>query len=277
MTQPRTASHAGLRDGSAAERPRPRASRINPWPGPADALPPRCPLCAGALEPVPGEPGRARHRSTRNSARCVLTTRRYQPDDLIVRGTGDAELAGRHRARFLERWEWHYTLARRIWPGLSFSRFATLVALADVDGLWAYPALREEDIAAVLLVTSGFMRTPRGGAMIAHAGLHAAGRGDAAQASPGDPDVRWCRFWFDASIRDAADLWRAPDVAPRLFLVRYREPALTPLPTGAQVSGWHRVEGVREAWRDMVAAPPSVSDHERAAFARFIALRDGAA
>ncbi|GAB7537848.1 hypothetical protein BGC_40690 [Burkholderia sp. 3C] len=238
---------------------------MNPWPGPAGAFPPRCPLCAGALEPVPGEPGRVRHRSTRNSARCVLTTRRYQPDDVIVRGSGGAEVAARHRARFVECWEWHYTLARRVWPGLSFARFATLVALADVLGLWAYPALREEDLAAVLLVMSGFMRTARG-----------AVNGAAAPRSEGaDPDpVRWGRFWFDASVRDAADLWRLPDAEPRLFLVQYREPMLTPLPTGAQVAGWHRIDGMREAWREAQAGRPGVADHERMAFARFIAARD---
>ncbi|NIF67242.1 hypothetical protein F3J11_31960 [Burkholderia sp. Cy-647] len=246
----------------AAAASRERGSVMNPWPGPAGAFPALCPLCGGALEPMPGMPGRARHRSTRNSARCVLTTRRYQPDELVVRGSGDAALAARSRARFVEHWEWHYTLARRVWPGFTLNRFMTLTALSDLLGLWSYPALRDEDLSAVLLVMAGFMRSPA--------------PGDATGPAPGG-EARWGRFWFEAAVRDVGDLWRGPGAAPRLFLVHYREPLATPFPTGAQVSGWHRVDGMREAWFDaLAAAAPRVPDPERAAFRRFLAARDGA-
>ncbi|MEX3527419.1 MAG: hypothetical protein VB143_09450 [Burkholderia sp.] len=165
------------RSASAGER----GSLINPWPGPAGTFPARCPLCAGALEPMPGMEGRARHRSTRNSARCVLTTRRYQPDELIVRGSGDEELAERQRARFLQHWERHLLLARRVWPSLALARFSTLLALADVLGLWSHPSLREDDLVAVLLVMACFMRLPQDAAGTA--------------AATGEDAPRWGRFW----------------------------------------------------------------------------------
>lgn len=246
----------------APAAPRERGSAANPWPGPAGTFPARCPLCGGALEAMPGMEGRARHRSTRNSARCVLTTRRYQPDDLIVRGPGDLAIAERNRRRFLEHWDIHFTIARRVWPGLTLARFMNLLALADVLDLWSYPALRDEDLPAVLLVMAGFLRVPQAGGS----------RGAAAA----DSEPRWGRFWFEASVRDASDLWRTPEPAPNLFLVHYREPVATPFPTGAQVCGWHRVDGMREAWHEALEAPaPRVADHERAVFRRFIAARAG--
>ncbi|WP_186162747.1 hypothetical protein [Burkholderia gladioli] len=252
----------------AAATPRERGSTVNPWPWPAGAFPARCPLCGGALEPMPGMEGRARHRSTRNSARCVLTTRRYQPDELIVRGGDDEQLAERQRARFLQHWERHLLLARRVWPSLTLARFTTLLALADVLGLWSHPSLREDDLVAVLLVMAGFMRLPQDAA-----GMAGANGASGTNGTSGDDAPRWGRFWFDASIRELDDLWRLHGAAPPLFLVQYREPGTTPFPTGAQVCGWHRVEGLRAAWHEAVVAnpPPHVADHERAAFARFIA------
>lgn len=84
--------------------------------------------------------------------------------------------------------------------------------------------------------------------------------------------MRWVRFWFDASVRDVGDLWTAGADAPRLFRVDYREPVVTPYPTGAQVLAWQPIDGMRDAWVQCADAhEPAVGAAERAAFARFLA------
>jgi hypothetical protein len=62
------------------------------------------------------------------------------------------------------------------------------------------------------------------------------------------PTARWVRFWFDMSVRDVGDLWTAGGDAPRLFRVDYREPVVTPYPTGAQVLAWQPIDGMRDVW-----------------------------
>ncbi|WP_230681401.1 hypothetical protein [Burkholderia vietnamiensis] len=80
------------------------------------------------------------------------------------------------------------------------------------------------------------------------------------------------RFWFDASVRDVGDLWTAGGDAPRLFRVDYREPVVTPYPTGAQVLAWQPIDGMRDVWVQCADAhEPAVGAAERAAFARFLA------
>ncbi|MDN7590346.1 hypothetical protein [Burkholderia seminalis] len=243
---------------AAAERP--RMPKANPWPGRPGEWPTHCPLCFGALEPLPGAGGYARHRSARCSAQCVLTTRLYQPEELTIRGSRDVQVATHHRERFIARWPRHYALMRRAWPELSIGRFIAVIACADVADLWSYRTLRDDDLAAVLLVLAGFLRVPE-----------VAG----AAAPPEDaraPAVRWVRFWFDASVRDVGDLWAAGSAAPALFRVDYREPLVTPYPTGAQVHAWQPVDGMRDAWaRDADAHQPAVDAAERAAFERFLA------
>ncbi|MBN3793161.1 hypothetical protein, partial [Burkholderia sp. Ac-20353] len=224
------------------------------------------PLCAGALEPMPGMPGYARHRSARLAVRCALTTRHYQPDELTVRGARDVRVSARHRARFVEQWERHYALVRRVWPAFTMSRFTTVLACADVQDLWSYPSLRDDDLAAVLLALAGFIRVPD-------------------ERAPTDPQpdadaVRWVRFWFEARVRDVGDLWAAGADAPRFFRIDYREPEATLFPTGAQVQAWQPVDGVRDAWAQLDTAPmPDIAPSDHAAFARFVArapMRDGA-
>ncbi|KIP14871.1 hypothetical protein KY49_1599 [Burkholderia sp. MSHR3999] len=234
-----------------------RPVAANAWPGAPGALPSHCPLCFGTLEPMPGMPGRARHRSVRCSAQCVLTTRQYQPDEMAVRGGRDARVSARHRERFVANWERHYALVRRMWPAFTIARFTAALACADVQDLWSYPSLRDDDLASVLLVLAGFMRTPG-----AHEPVDASAGGSA----------RWVRFWFDASVRDVGDLWTAGADAPRFFRVDYREPQATPFPTGAQVLAWQQIGGVRDAWAQQQRAPvPAVEPAGRAAFARFVA------
>ncbi|OMG71654.1 hypothetical protein [Burkholderia ubonensis] len=234
-----------------------RAVAANAWPGAPGALPSHCPLCFGTLEPMPGMPGRARHRSARCSAQCVLTTRQYQPDEMAVRGGRDARVSAGHRERFVANWERHYALVRRMWPAFTIARFTAVLACADVQDLWSYPSLRDDDLASVLLVLAGFMRMP---------GAH-----EPADASAGG-SARWVRFWFDASVRDVGDLWTAGADAPRFFRVDYREPQATPFPTGAQVLTWQQIGGVRDAWaQQQRALVPAVEPAGRAAFARFVA------
>ncbi|GAU03909.1 hypothetical protein [Burkholderia stabilis] len=249
----------------AAASDRPRMPKANPWPGRPGEWPTHCPLCFGALEPLPGAGGYARHRSARCSAQCVLTTRQYQPDELTIRGSRDAQVAARHRERFIAQWSRHYALMRRAWPALTIGRFIAVIACVDVADLWSYRMLRDDDLAAVLLVLAGFLRVPDA------SGADASG----ADASAGDaraPTVRWVRFWFDASVRDVGDLWAAGSEAPPLFRVDYREPLVTPYPTGAQVQAWQPVDGMRDAWaRHADAREPAVDASDRAAFERFLA------
>ncbi|WP_423368273.1 hypothetical protein [Burkholderia sp. LMG 32019] len=234
--------------------------KANPWPGLPGEWPTHCPLCFGALEPLPGVGGYARHRSARCSAQCVLTTRQYQPEELTIRGSRDVQVAAGHRERFVAHWARHYTLMRRAWPALTIGRFIAVIACVDVADIWSYRMLRDDDLAAVLLVLAGFLRVP-----------DASGT-DAPGADTRAPTVRWARFWFDASVRDVGDLWTAGNSAPPLFRVDYREPLVTPYPTGAQVQAWQPVDGMRDAWTQRVdAQEPAVEESDRAAFARFLA------
>ncbi|QMI47735.1 hypothetical protein [Burkholderia sp. MBR-1] len=295
---------------AAVASDRPRLPKATPWPSRRGEWPTHCPLCFGALEPLPGAGGYARHRSARCSAQCVLTTRQYQPDELAIRGSSDVEVAARHRERFVARWACHYASMRHVWPALTIERFIAVIACADVADLWSYRMLRDDDLAAVLLVLAGFMRvpevvggdavradtaagdvacavarfadassavTPSSGARFADASSAdtpsldtppAAARSAAALA----PTARWVRFWFDASVRDFGDLWTAGGDAPRLFRVDYREPVVTPYPTGAQVLAWQPIDGMRDVWVQCGDAhEPAVGAAERAAFARFLA------
>lgn len=261
------------RPAGAADRP--RMPKANPWPGRPGEWPTHCPLCFGALEPLPGAGGYARHRSARCSAQCVLTTRQYQPEDLTIRGSRDAQVAARHRERFLAHWARHYALMRRAWPALTIGRFIAVIACVDVADLWSYRMLRDDDLAAVLLVLAGFLRVPdASGADVS--GADASGA-DASGVDARAPGVRWVRFWFDASVRDVGDLWAAGNGAPSLFRVDYREPLVTPYPTGAQVQAWQPVDGMRDAWAQRVdTQEPAVDDADRAAFARFLARASAA-
>ncbi|WP_175949087.1 hypothetical protein [Burkholderia vietnamiensis] len=295
---------------AAVASDRPRLPKATPWPSRRGEWPTHCPLCFGALEPLPGAGGYARHRSARCSAQCVLTTRQYQPDELAIRGSSDVEVAARHRERFVARWACHYASMRHVWPALTIERFIAVIACADVADLWSYRMLRDDDLAAVLLVLAGFMRVPEvvgGDAVRADTAAGdvacavarfadtssvvtssavarfadapsadtpsldtppAAARSAAALA----PTARWVRFWFDASVRDVGDLWTAGGDAPRLFRVDYREPVVTPYPTGAQVLAWQPIDGMRDLWVQCAdEREPAVGAAERAAFARFLA------
>lgn len=237
--------------GSAPARACP--ADIDAFPVGRGGMPPHCPLCAGALEPVPGMPSHARHRSARVAARCMLTTRQCQPDELAVRGLRDVRASVRHRARFVAQWERHYALVRRVWPAFTIGRFTTVLACADVQDLWSYPSLREDDLAAVLLVLAGFMRVPD-------------------EPEPADDAVRWVRFCFEAGVRDVGDLWTAGADAPRFFRVDYRDTRATLFPTGAQVLGWQPIGGMRDAWTQQDAAPIAhLARSDHAAFAHFAA------
>ncbi|ABO58177.1 hypothetical protein [Burkholderia vietnamiensis] len=285
---------------AAVASDRPRLPKATPWPSRRGEWPTHCPLCFGALEPLPGAGGYARHRSARCSAQCVLTTRQYQPDELAIRGSSDVEVAARHRARFVARWACHYASMRHVWPALTIERFIAVIACADVADLWSYRMLRDDDLAAVLLVLAGFMRVPEvvGGdavradtaagdvacavARFADASSAVAPSADTPSADTPPavsrsaaalaPTARWVRFWFDASVRDVGDLWTAGGDAPRLFRVDYREPVVTPYPTGAQVLAWQPIDGMRDVWGQCANAhEPAVGAAERAAFARFLA------
>ncbi|HDR9036856.1 TPA: hypothetical protein QDB07_004384 [Burkholderia vietnamiensis] len=300
---------------AAVASDRPRLPKATPWPSRRGEWPTHCPLCFGALEPLPGAGGYARHRSARCSAQCVLTTRQYQPDELAIRGSRDVEDAARHRARFVARWACHYASMRHVWPALTIERFIAVIACADVADLWSYRMLRDDDLAAVLLVLAGFMRVPevvggdavRADTAAGDVACAVARFADASSAvtssavarcadapspvapsadtpSPDTPPavsrsaaalaptVRWVRFWFDASVRDVGDLWTAGGDAPRLFRVDYREPVVTPYPTGAQVLAWQPIDGMRDVWGQCANAhEPAVGAAERAAFARFLA------
>lgn len=254
----------------AAASDRPRMPKANPWPGRPGEWPTHCPLCFGALEPLPGAGGYARHRSARCSAQCVLTTRQYQPGELTIRGARDAQVAARHRERFIAQWPRHYALMRRAWPALTIGRFIAVIACVDVADLWSYRMLRDDDLASVLLVLAGFLRVPD--ASGADASGVATSGADAPAGDARAPTVRWVRFWFDASVRDVGDLWAAGSDAPALFRVDYREPLVTPYPTGAQVQAWQPVDGMRDAWtRHADAHEPAVDAPDRAAFERFLA------
>ncbi|WP_162631771.1 hypothetical protein [Burkholderia sp. JP2-270] len=263
------------RRGPAAASDRPRMPKANPWPGRPGEWPTHCPLCFGALEPLPGAGGYARHRSARCSAQCVLTTRQYQPDEPTIRGARDAQVAALHRERFVAQWPRHYALMRRVWPALTIGRFIAVIACVDVADLWSYRMLRDDDLAAVLLVLAGFLRVPDASGVdtsgVDTSGVDAPG----ADAPAGDaraPTVRWVRFWFDASVRDVGDLWTAGSDAPPLFRVDYREPLVTPYPTGAQVHAWRPVDGMRDAWAQHADAHERAVDvSDRAAFERFLA------
>ncbi|KVF68613.1 hypothetical protein WS75_29805 [Burkholderia sp. FL-7-2-10-S1-D7] len=263
VAAPDARTPARRRQPAASDRP--RMPKANPWPGRPGEWPTHCPLCFGALEPLPGAGGFARHRSARCSAQCVLTTRQYQPDELTIRGSRDAQVAARHRERFIAQWSRHYALMRRAWPALTIGRFIAVIACVDVADLWSYRMLRDDDLAAVLLVLAGFLRVPD------VPGVDTSG----VDTSAGDaraPAVRWVRFWFDASVRDVGDLWAAGSDAPPLFRVDYREPVVTPYPTGAQVHAWQPVDGMRDAWtRPADANEPAVDASDRAAFERFLA------
>ena len=180
--------------------------KANPWPGRPGEWPTHCPLCFGALEPLPGAGGYARHRSARCSAQCVLTTRQYQPEELTIRGSRDVQVAAGHRERFVAHWVRHYTLMRRAWPALTIARFIAVIACADVADLWSYRMLRDDDLAAVLLVLAGFLRVPDA------LGTEAPGTDTRA------PTVRWVRFWFDASVRDVGDQGRRAAARRRCFV-----------------------------------------------------------
>ena len=257
---PRVAMRARRRAAAPLRPPTARACRRRTHGRAGPASGPHCPLCFGALEPLPGAGGYARHRSARCSAQCVLTTRQYQPEELTIRGSRDVQVAAGHRERFVAHWVRHYTLMRRAWPALTIARFIAVIACADVADLWSYRMLRDDDLAAVLLVLAGFLRVPDA------LGTEAPGTDTRA------PTVRWVRFWFDASVRDVGDLWTAGGSAPPLFRVDYREPLVTPYPTGAQVQAWQPVDGMRDAWAQRIdAQEPAVEASDCAAFVRFLA------
>lgn len=219
----------------------------------------RCPLCSGAIEPVPDAPHFVRHRNMRRADMCVLTTTRYQPDEMTVRRVLNPAISDGNRRRFIERWSRHFLLARRIWPDMSIQRLTNMLAFADVSNLWSYETLREEDLAAVLLVLAGFMKVCRAAA-------------DEGPAGPGETErAAWVRFWFDAGVRDVGDLWMPRERTAALFRVEYREPESTPFPTGDEALRCERVMDVREAWRAQAAYPDvGITDSDREAFLRFV-------
>ncbi|WP_233834885.1 hypothetical protein [Paraburkholderia sp. ZP32-5] len=212
----------------------------------------RCPLCFGAMEPAPGMAGFVRHKNARRAAQCVLTTSHYQPDDLAVRRVANPALSALNRRRFVECWEFHYALVRQMWPGITIQRFINMLALADVLGLWSYAGLRDDDLAAVLLVLTGFIKVrPGDGLPIALPVAPSTKPGAEAAAvteRPRGTTTNWVRFWFDSSVHDVGDLWMPRDRPAELFRVDYREADATPFPTGNEVLRCERVAGVREAW-----------------------------
>jgi len=231
----------------------------------------RCPLCFGAMEPAPGMAGFVRHKNARRVAQCVLTTPHYQPDDLAVRRVANQGVSALSRRRFVERWELHYALVKWMWPGVTIQRFMTMLALADVLGLWSYAGLREEDLAVVLLVLAGFIRVRPEAAADAGQGVGASGQAGGADHSRA-PAACWVRFWFESSVCDVGDLWMPRESAPELFRVEYREPDDTPFPTGHEVLRCERVTGVHEAWAAQCEHPgPAVDASERQAFLSFAA------
>jgi hypothetical protein len=209
--------------------------------------PPACPLCLGELVANPRRRAgfvNYRHKSGAHAEHCPLTTARYQPDDLMIRGPRDPLSARRQRSRFLYRWKRHYRIARSAAPSLSIRRFTELIEYADVLNLWSYPRLAQRDLPYALLVLAGFV----------------AARNER-------DELVWVRFWFDKSVSDMGDLWQEGAHPPRLFKVIYRKPLHTPFPTGAEILFW---EPVVRAARRADAETSAVSRAEIRAFARYM-------
>jgi hypothetical protein len=221
----------------------------------------RCPLCRGALSHVPDMPEHVRHKSARRAAQCVLSTARYQPDELVVNGSRNAVISAMNRRRFLEDWARHYLAMQATWPALVIARFVTVLACADVLDLWSHAELREADVPAVLLVLAGFMRVPD----------------EDAFAPPRvrglvSDEARWVRFWFGANVREAADLWKPQDTPAALFRVDYRDAKSTPFPTGNEVLACTRVGDASDLWhRQPATSMLSVTADERRAVAQYVA------
>lgn len=234
----------------------------------------RCPLCRGALSQVPGMPEYVRHKSARRAAQCVLSTARYQPDELAVNGSRNAVISAMNRRRFLEGWERHYLAMRVTWPPLSIARFTTVLSCADVLDLWSYPELREADVPAVLLVLAGFLRVPEEDAFVQPRVTDLTDVTQVADVTERvGSEARWVRFWFGANVHDAADLWKPQDTPPALFRVDYRDAKSTPFPTGAHVLACTRVGDASDPWHRQPDAAPmlSVSADERRAVAHYVA------
>lgn len=207
----------------------------------------RCPLCLGVLVQTHRQRrGYAyfKHLSDSDSARCPLATSSYQPEGLIVSALPRPLVAQEQRGRFLFNWKRHFRIARGMVPGLSLERFTELIEYADVLNLWSYSPLELKDVPYVLLVLAGFMAV-RGG----------------------EEELTWVRFWFDGSVRDASDLWRAGAPAAQLFRLVYRNPFHTPFPTAAELLYWERVVRVERA-QDIDSA--AISRSEMRAFDRFV-------
>lgn len=218
-------------------------------------FPSHCPLCLGPLALVAEMPGYARHAHARQAVQCVLTTDQYQPRDLTARVQRNARVAASNRQSFVQDWERHYALIKHLCPTLSVTRMTTALAYADVLGVWSYPGLREETIAALLLALAGFMRLSQ-------------------YIDPPEipgRSVRWLRYWFDASVRDIGDLCAPRLDPPGFFRVEYAEPEATPFPTGSQVVRWTLLHDIASMWAGLESeAAAAVTPGERNAFERFI-------
>ncbi|WP_144152898.1 hypothetical protein [Paraburkholderia sp. BCC1885] len=222
----------------------------------------RCPVCDGALEQAgeDGEPHRLVHRFREDATRCPLTTPSYQPDGIGVHQQRDVRLLAAHRDIFLRHWSLHFQVMRRAVPALTIQRFVHLIEYADVLNLWSYPELDERDVPYVLLVMAGFIRqVPQ-----------PAGDEDDAEG-----EVTWVRFWFDSSVSDEGDLWLQGRARPQLFRLIYRDPELTPFPTGAEVLQWETVVRDEAFLDNPVASVASVSRADMQAFHRFMGMSPG--
>jgi|SRR5471032_1123810 len=212
-----------------------------------EASPLRCPLCLGVLVSTHRQRrgyGYFRHESDADAARCPLATTSYQPEGLVVKGPQESPVAHTHRARFLLNWKRHYRLARSMVSSLTVKRFTELIEYADVLNLWSYPLLELRDLPYVLLVMAGFMAVR--------------GEGE---------DKTWVRYWFDGSVRDAGDLWRADAGVAQLFRVEYRDSLRTPFPTSAEILHWAPTVRI-ERLQDLTG--PGVTRADVKAFARFV-------
>ncbi|KWR84264.1 hypothetical protein RN01_07090 [Cupriavidus sp. SHE] len=173
----------------------------------------RCPLCHEVLLLIGANsmriPPRFSHR-TRTRARCPLVRYGELPDDIAVTVTAQPTLARLQRAAYFARWQWHYGLMRdaALAPSMNITRFLALAELATQRQLWSIPALNLAYVPYILLAMAGYLPGERG-------------------YRRGGSSVR---FWFDATVRDVADLHRKHEHAPRLFRAHYARPRMSRFP-----------------------------------------------
>ncbi|GLU31846.1 hypothetical protein WKR88_20850 [Trinickia caryophylli] len=181
----------------------------------------RCPVCHEDVRIARlHDRAQTRHfvHASGMEALCPLVNHGMPDAVPVMQRAPDAARERRHRDDFLAHWRLHLQAMREVAPEFSVLRFTRAIEHADVLRLWACPTLAQADVPYILLVLSAFIA-----------------------AVPGPPYRAWLRFWFDASVKEVADLRAPRDMPARLFRLRYRGTQAAMFPDARHLIEWAEV------------------------------------